>query len=287
MLVNTDVQSVHKKSESDAYSNKYTQSYSRLSGKGKVLGLLLPIGIIGTSLMTITALTPSQDVQSKQEAIPAINQTTDTQTAHDPYNYYSYQDDYHGYYGYNNNGYGYYTPDNRYINALPTVAPVKENYNYTYTPPIPTTAPIPSNAPTKDVNATTQQIIALQQQINQRMLACQQTAKQQQAQVLNLKQQQQQLYAQSDALWNESYKQDYNTPAGEARRRQLTAQSDQIRAQADALSNTIYSAENQFSTNKDNCSTSIYALIQQREELESTQWSQYDENMYLTLYLPY
>lgn len=294
MNIDTPVQNINEGNAPIPHYVEETSSYSRLSRKGKLLGLALPIAVIGVSLATITALTPSQDVNVNQEAVPAINQTPDTQAAHhDTYNYYQYKDDYNGYYGYNgyngynNYGYGYGSPDYRYITVQPTLAPVKENYNYTYTAPLPTAAPVPSNPPTQDVNATSQQIIAVQQQIGQRMTACNQTARQQQAQVLAMKQQQNQLYKQSDAIWNESYRLDNSTPAGEARRVQMAQQSDQIRAQADALTNTIYAAENQYSTNKDNCWTTINALVQQREDLENRQWTQYDENMNLTLYLPY
>ncbi len=287
MTQGASIQNINRENVSEPNYTEASLSYSRLSKRGKFLGLALPIAVIFASLATISALAPVQEVKMNQEAVQAINNTQDTQTTHciSPYN--GYYDEYYGYYGYNNdykcvNPIPYPTTEYQYINTVqPTVAPINENYNYTYTAPVPTTPP------TQDVNATTQQIIAVQQQIGQRMVACNQTAKQQQAQILGLKQQQKQLYAQSDAIWNESYRLDNSMPAGEAKRQQMAAQSYQLQAQGDALTPTIYAAEGQYGTNKDNCWNTINALIQQREDLENRQWTQYDDNMNLTLYLPY
>lgn len=168
----------------------------------------------------------------------------------------------------NSYGYGYIpTPEYRYIENTPDI-----RYNTGSTPN------------TANISATSQQIIATQQQMAQVMQNCQNSARQLQAQILNMKRQEEQMNRQIDAIWNQTWNIDTSKPDGERRRQQIENQARQLEQARDNLRNNISRAEENFNANKDRCWQAVDALNQRREDLEGRLHDQFGQSLDLPLW---
>lgn len=236
-----------------------------LMGAYKFLPSWKTVGLIGTSAVlffTLGTLFQQPESSQKQYATPLIekyDQNTQNNSSHHP------NDDYNGYY-YDN---ATPLPDIKYIETNPTYP----DYSRTPTPN------------TTDLNGTSQQIIATQQQMTQIMQSCSQNARQLQSQILNMRRQQDALYKQKDNLWNRVWQIDGSTPEGERQRQSIEKQAQQIEKQAQNYDENIRRAEEQFNANKDRCWQTVDQLNQRREELEGRLHEQFGQNLDLQLWL--
>lgn len=189
------------------------------------------------------------------EPIPAVATTESETTDHrnnDNWNDDNYRDDY------------WYTntplPDYRYANNNPT----------------PNTA---------NIGASSQQIVATQQQMAQVMQNCHNSARQMQAQIINMRRQEEQMNRQIDAIWDRAWKIDTSRPEGERQRQAIENQARQMERARENLQNNIGRAEEQFNANRDRCWQAVDALNERRETLEGRLHEQFGQGMDLPLWI--
>ncbi len=122
-------------------------------------------------------------------------------------------------------------------------------------------------------------IISSQQQIGGQMQGCINNARQMANQIINMKNQEKQLQKQIDTLYDQIWKIDTSRPGGQKKADAMTAQMQQLQRQLDNYTNSIYRAQDQYSTNNSRCRENIDRYIQQREDLESRLNDAFNQSM--------
>lgn len=128
------------------------------------------------------------------------------------------------------------------------------------------------------IQATSRQIIAVQQQIEGRMIACVQDAQRAQSAVRSLRQQETALRAQREALNDRISQIETSTPAGRERRDQLRTEQERLDDRRDQVRDRINSVRRTFNDNRNGCRREVSRLRTAQNKLEAAISRQFNQD---------
>lgn len=127
-----------------------------------------------------------------------------------------------------------------------------------------------------DIQATSRQIIAVQQQIEGRMISCVQDAQRAQRTVASLRQQENALRTQRDALAQRISQIETSTPAGRERRDALRREQDNLDDRRAQVRDRINEVRRTFNDNRNACRREVSRLRTVQNKLEAANSRQFN-----------
>jgi chromosome segregation ATPase len=134
------------------------------------------------------------------------------------------------------------------------------------------------------IQGTSRQIIAIQQQIEARMINCVQDAQRAQTAVFNLRQQETALKARREALNAQLNDTDLSTPAGRERRDRLRAERERVNDQLDSVRDQLNDVRRGFSNFRSDCRRDISRLRTAQNRAESSLNRQFNDDTVVRFY---
>lgn len=145
----------------------------------------------------------------------------------------------------------------------------------------------PIQAPSEEVSiqsipgiqGASRQIIAVQQQIESRMISCVQNAQRTQGAILSLRRQENALEARRDALNDRISQTDSSTPAGRERRDRLRREQEALDDQRSLLRDRINDVRRSFNDARTNCRRDVSRLRTIQNKLEGGISRQFNQDL--------
>lgn len=169
------------------------------------------------------------------------------------------------------------------------VADSEESFEVPDEEPLPAQQNQPDEVSTQsipDIQAISRQIIAVQQQIEGRMVSCVQDAQRAQRAIIALRQQENTLRARRDALNDRIAQTETSTPAGRERRDRLRREQDALEDQRSRVRDQLNNVRRAFNENRTNCRRDISRLRTAQNQLEGAISRQFNQDINVRFSFP-